>query len=240
MPEEKKQYTEKDLDALFEKASKIGAVLTLLHFDSFAREKEVVAAALVELISRINAEKGVLYCRGEIEEVLETEDEKGKGYSTYTEVKVLFSGLDVAVGICMKYGPVVVEVLQPREMKLNQEQLQNVMLNASSVSQHFTTYFMSKLLKKEDFDDFQKSLKSRVKHGRNMIEAGHGSPTDKLEEDAEGQKKEKTGAEPDKKAEKPKEETESNSDQKEAKKTEDKTPDKAASKPDDQKEAQKK
>ncbi len=169
MPEQKKEFTEKELEALFEKAGKYGAILALLHFDSFGREKETVRASLVELVGRINNEKGVMYCRAEIEEVLETTDEKGKGYSTYTEVKALFSNFDIAIGVCLKYGPVAIEVLQPKELKLNQEQMQNALLNASSVAQHFTNYFMTKLLKKEDFEEFQSNLKKRIEHGKALL-----------------------------------------------------------------------
>ncbi|MFH1257603.1 MAG: hypothetical protein ABIG96_02670 [Candidatus Micrarchaeota archaeon] len=170
MPEEKKEYTEKELDGLFEKAGKYGAILALIHFDSYGRDKEVVKASLVDLISRINAEKGVAYCRGEIEEVLETEDEKGKAYSTYTEVKVLCSNFDIAIGLALRYGPVAIEVLYPKELKLNTEQMQNTLLSASSISQQFTNYFMSKLLKPDEFADYQENLKKRVEHGKQLMD----------------------------------------------------------------------
>jgi hypothetical protein len=169
MADEKKKYSEKELDELFEKAGKQGALLCLLHFDSYGRDKETVKAALVDLIGRINAEKGVVYCRGEIEEVLESEDEKGKTVSTYTEVKALFVSLDVAISVCMRYGPITIEVLHPKELKLNLEQLQNTLLSASSVSQQFSNYFMTKLSKKEDLEEFQDNLKRRIAHGKDLM-----------------------------------------------------------------------
>lgn len=165
----KKDYTERDLQELFEKAGKMGAILALFHFDSYGRDKEAVRASLVELVSRINAEKGVIYCKGEIEEVLETEDEKGKGFSTFTEVKLLFSGFDVAIGTCLKYGPLTVEIIEPKELRLNQEQMQNTLLNASSISQQFTNYFMTKLLKKEDMEEFQANLQKRIDRGKELM-----------------------------------------------------------------------
>ncbi|HLC47564.1 MAG TPA: hypothetical protein VJI13_00685 [Candidatus Norongarragalinales archaeon] len=170
MPEEqKKDFSEKDLEELFEKAGRMGAILALLHFDSYGRDKENVRASLVDLVSRINAEKGVIYCKGEIEEVLETEDEHGRGFSTYTEVKVLFSNFDIAVGTCLKYGPLTIEILEPNELKMNREQMQNTLLNASSISQQFTNYFMTKLLKKEDLEEFQSNLKKRVERGKELM-----------------------------------------------------------------------
>lgn len=169
MAEEKRKFTEKELEELFEKAGKHGAILALLHFDSFGKEKEDVSASLVELISRINAEKGVLYCRGEIEEVLETETDKGKSYSTFTEVKVLFSSLDIAISICLRYGPITIEILEPKELKLNSEALQGTLLNASSVGQQFSSFFMNKLLKDGDLEEFQENLKKRVEHGKKLL-----------------------------------------------------------------------
>ncbi|MFH1751199.1 MAG: hypothetical protein ABH863_05965 [Candidatus Micrarchaeota archaeon] len=175
MPDEPKQeFTEKDLAELFEKAGKLGAVLALLHFDSYGKDKENVRASLVELVSRINAEKGVIYCRGEVEEVLETEDEAGKSYTTYTEIKVMFSNFDIAIGTCLKYGPLAVEIIEPNELRMNQEQMQNTLLNASSISQQFTNYFMSKLLKKEDLEEFQKNLEKRVEHGKELMKKRDG------------------------------------------------------------------
>ncbi|MEK6953537.1 MAG: hypothetical protein AABX01_00900 [Candidatus Micrarchaeota archaeon] len=165
----KDDYTEKEIAQLFEKAGRMGAILALLHFDSYGKDKENVRASLVDLVSRINAEKGVIYCRGEIEEVIETEGEKDKGFTTYTEVKVLFSSFDIAIGTCLKFGPIAIEVIEPNELRMNQEMMQNTLLNASSISQQFTNYFMTKLLKKEDLEEFQANLQKRVDKGKELM-----------------------------------------------------------------------
>lgn len=164
-----KDYTEKEIEELFERAGKMGAILMLMHFDSYGKEKETVRAALVDLIGRISAEKGIIYCKGVVEDVLETDDEHGKSFSTYAEVKICAGSFDIAVGLALKFGPVTIEVLEPKELKMNVEQMQNALLNASSISQQYTNYFMTKLLKKEDLAQFQENLKKRVDKGLELM-----------------------------------------------------------------------
>ncbi len=186
---EDKKYTEKDIEQLFQRAGKMGAILALLHFDSYGKDKAAVRASLVELVNRINSERGVIYCRGEVEEVLETDDDRGKGFSTYTEVKALFSSFDVAIGVCLKYGPLSVEVLEPKDMRFTAEQMQNTLLNASSVSQQFTNYFMTKLLKREDLEEFQANLKKRVERGKEIMQKSGIIEEVPLEAGSEGEEK---------------------------------------------------
>ena len=53
-----KQYSQAELDQLFKDAGKRGAIYGLLHFDAYGRDKEVIRNALVELVGRLQAEKG--------------------------------------------------------------------------------------------------------------------------------------------------------------------------------------
>ena len=162
---------EKDLEKLFEEASRKGAVLCLLHFDAYGEKAEDVKNALVELTGRITGEKNILYCTGEIEEPMEREEKDGKkAFSTYAEVRVLASSFENMMNLCLRYAPIAIEIEKPREVRLNTEQMQNVLLNASSVSQQYTNYFMQKLLKNEDFDKFQEHLKQRAEMGKKLIE----------------------------------------------------------------------
>ncbi len=209
-----KQYSEQELERLFAEAGKKGAILALLHFDAYGKDKEVIQGALIDLVSRVTKEPGVIYCRGEVEEVLEKEvpasegvaEKTGEGetrvggapgedkaeegktvgkeeivpgaagkplakeYSTFTEVKVLFSSLSRAVSLCLKYAPVGIEVLEPKELKLKTEEIQNLMLDASSMSQQYTNFYMQKLLKGEEFEEFQRHLKERAERGKAYLE----------------------------------------------------------------------
>ena len=170
-----KKYTEQDLERLFQEAGKKGAVLVNAHFDAHSKDAEAVRAALVDLISRLSNEKNVIYCNGVIEEPLARDEEDGsKMYSTFAEVKVLFANLETAINACMRYAPVAIEVLEPKELKVDAISLQNLLLNASSVSQQYTNFYMQKMLTPKEFNDFQSKLKARVEMGKKKIlEAGN-------------------------------------------------------------------
>ncbi|MBU1197790.1 hypothetical protein KJ765_04755 [Candidatus Micrarchaeota archaeon] len=161
-----KQYTEREVENMFKEAGKRGAILVLLHFDAYGTDKEIIKQALVDLVGRVTNEAGVIYCRGEIEEVIEKENAGKKQYSTFTEIKVLFESISRAVSLCMKYAPIAIEVLEPKELKLKANEIQNLMLDASGVSQQFTAFYMEKLLKGEEKEEFQKNLKERAEHGK--------------------------------------------------------------------------
>lgn len=166
----KKEYSEADLDKLFKEAGKRGAVLALLHFDAYGKDGESIKASLVELAGRIQADPAVVYCKGAVEDVYEKKLEDGSTeYSTYMEVKTLFENVGQAVSLCLKYAPVSVEVLEPKELKLDSLGIQNLMLDASGISQQYTLYYMQKMLKGGELEDFQRRLKERADRGKEYI-----------------------------------------------------------------------
>ncbi|MFH1200077.1 MAG: hypothetical protein V1708_03350 [Candidatus Micrarchaeota archaeon] len=168
---EQKKVSEAELSRLFADAGRRGAILALLHFDAYGKDKEVVRDAIVELVSRITREGGVIYCYGEVEEVREGKDKDGKtDYSTFTEVKVLFASISRAVSLCFKYAPIAVEILEPKELRLDAEAIQNTMLDASSISQSYTKFFMEKMLKGDEFAQFQEALNKRAAEGKRLVD----------------------------------------------------------------------
>src|SRR3989344_2722117 len=57
---------ERKLEELFKEAVRYGAVLSLFHFDAHAKEPNAVKDSLVDFVSRMTKEEGVLYCKAEI------------------------------------------------------------------------------------------------------------------------------------------------------------------------------
>ncbi len=145
-----------------------------MHFDAYGRDREVIRNALVELVGRMQAEKGVMYCIGEVEEVLERKLESGESeYSTYTEVKILVSSLSRMVTVCLKYAPVSVEIIEPTSLTVNAEEIQNILLDAAGISQQFTNFYMTKMLTKEELESFQDHLKQRAAKGKDLMDAAN-------------------------------------------------------------------
>jgi hypothetical protein len=168
--ERKEKYSEKDLEELFEEAAKRGAVLAILHFAVQGPNKEAVKNALVDFTAKLTVEKGVLYCRGEIEEAIETAIEKENVYSTFSEVKILAEKFEVLLKIALKYGPGAVEILKPRKIVLETDEAQALLLDASEAIQEYARFVMEKIMGKEEFTRFAEHLKKRQESGKKMLE----------------------------------------------------------------------
>src|SRR3989344_7683063 len=141
------KYSERDLKNLIEETTRHGAVHAMMYFDAHGKDADAVKGSLVEFVSVLTGEKGVLYCKGEVLEpfkrALPTADENAKpeeGYSTSAQVEVLTESFNKMLDICLRFGPVGIEVLDPQEVKLSLEDIHTVLLDASQHAQDYTAY----------------------------------------------------------------------------------------------------
>jgi len=163
---ESKKYSERDLDELFDKAAKRGAVLSTLHFDSHGKDAGAVKNSLIDFIARLSKEKGVLYCRGEVEAAIES----GDLYSSCAEVRLLTDNYANLVNVSLKYGPIAVEILKPDKIVLTLDEAQNVIVDASNISQDYAKYIYEKTLTGEDLRLFHEKIAARAELGRKILE----------------------------------------------------------------------
>ncbi|MFA6048778.1 MAG: hypothetical protein WC792_02420 [Candidatus Micrarchaeia archaeon] len=169
MAEDTKEYSESELDALFDKAAKEGAVLALLHFDAHGADEKTVRDLLVDLVSRLTKERGVLYCKGEIEESIATE----KLYSSCAEVKMMAETFQDLLNLSLRYTPIAIEILKPREIRLSLEDAQSCLLDAAQTSQDYTNYVLQKVLPPEELAKFNDKLKRHAEIGAKLVEKAH-------------------------------------------------------------------
>ncbi len=162
---ESKKYSEADLEGLFEKAVQRGAVLAILHFDAHGKDAEAVKNSLVEFVGRLSKEKGIIYCRGEVEAAIES----GDLYSSCAEVKTLAETFNDLVSVSLKYGPIAVELLKPEKIVLPLDEAQNLLVDASMVSQEYAKFIYEKTLKGEELDRFHKQLAARAEFGKKLL-----------------------------------------------------------------------
>lgn len=160
------QVDEKKLEDLFKQAVSRGAVLALYHFDAHGKDPEAVKNSLIEFVSRLSNERGVLYCKGEIEAAIEREGM----FSCASEVKILGENLNVLLNLALRYGPIAIEVLAPSEKKLDVQEIQNLLLDASQTSQDYANYILEKLMKPEDYSTLQQKLARRAELGKQLKE----------------------------------------------------------------------
>jgi len=166
----KKDFEESDerkLEPLFKEAVGYGAVLGIFHFDAHGKEANVVRDSLLDFVARLAKEEGVLYCKGEIDEVVGSESE---GFSSNAEVKLLTDGLSTTLRLAMRYGPVAIEILEPSEVKLNVQEMQDLLLSASEISKQYAAFVVEKVWGKEELEKYKERVSKQLGEARKLRE----------------------------------------------------------------------
>jgi len=157
-----------DLDALIDEGVKRGGVYAVFHFDAHGKDEESIRNSLVDFVSRLTKEEGVVFGEGRVEEALKKEDESL--YSAIAEVTLFAKNFRSLLMLALKYGPVAVEVIKPEKMTLENEDLQGLLVDASLASQQFSTHILEKTMKPEDLEEFKKKMEARAELGRKARE----------------------------------------------------------------------
>jgi len=160
-----KEASEQDLERLFDEACRKGAVLALYHFDAHGSSQEEVSGIMVDFIGRMTNERGILYCKGEIEPPLEKE---GK-WSTIAEVKVLGNNLSSLLNLAFKYRPIAVEIQKPREIALKMDEAQSLILDASATAQEYAQYVLENTMTGDELKRFRERMKWRAERGKEIL-----------------------------------------------------------------------
>ncbi|MEW6329810.1 MAG: hypothetical protein AB1468_06905 [Candidatus Micrarchaeota archaeon] len=156
----------KSVEQVTREAVESGGVLALLYFDVHGNSKEVVQNTMVEFVSRITKERGVIYAVGEIEEIIELNEM----FSTSAEVKVLTKDFASLVGIAVLYSPIGVEVLEPHSIRLSIPEAQSIILNAAQTSQEFATFVLDRIMKPDELAEFKKKMAGKAELGKRLME----------------------------------------------------------------------
>ncbi len=161
----------KNFEKAVEEAVKYGAVHALLYFDAHAADEETVRAALVDFVSRLSGFRGLVYCNGEILEVIRQEGARPEeGFSSTARVEVVADNFSTLVNACLQYAPMAVEVLAPAKISINTEQAQAILLDASQASQDFSQMIYAKILKSDEYKALDEALKKRIEAGKKLME----------------------------------------------------------------------
>ncbi|MFH1056944.1 MAG: hypothetical protein V1717_04080 [Candidatus Micrarchaeota archaeon] len=158
---------ERKLEPMFKEAIGFGAVRVVFHFDAHGKEENTVKDSLVDFVSRLTKEEGVLYCKGEIDEVVGSESE---GFSSNAEVKLLTDSFSTLLRMALRYGPVGVEIIQPTELKLNTQEMQDLLLSASEISKQYAAYVVEKVWGKEELEKYKERIAKQLEEARKLRE----------------------------------------------------------------------
>ncbi|HEV8289534.1 MAG TPA: hypothetical protein VGQ00_01105 [Candidatus Norongarragalinales archaeon] len=158
---------QKEFEKLVEEAvHRKGAVLASLFFDAHGKDKENVQNALIEFVSQITREKGVLWCKGEIQDAIES----GGLYSSYTEVKLLCDSFLTLHNLALRYGPISVDVLKPAHLTLESDQLHSLLMDAAQSTQTYAQYIREKVLTSAEREQFDEQMRRRTAFGKQLKE----------------------------------------------------------------------
>ncbi len=117
-----------------------GWVRVWFAFEALAVGEDVTKKALENLLEKLETDQRVKVYKKEFSQVKRVENplpEIKEGFSVVAEVEIIVKKFDELVQIVMEYGPSAVEILEPKELKLNIGDCQNVLNGVSDMMHRF-------------------------------------------------------------------------------------------------------
>jgi hypothetical protein len=164
MVNEKKEV---NIKALTEKTIEEGGILSILYFDAIGKDKEKIEQLLVDLVARLNAEKDVVYCVGDIQRAIELE---GGEYSAAAKITILTKNFMALSRICENYGPIGIEILKPHEITLKSHEAQAVLLNHIQMISNLLREIVEKTMTPEERKRLAKILDAKAERGKELMQ----------------------------------------------------------------------
>ncbi len=156
-----------EVDEVTQKALHNGGLLTKLYFDMQSETKEELQPLMTDLVNnRLLKSPGVIYCAGTIDEPIEMDDI----YSTNAIVTVLFKDIGALINIVFNFAPIGIEILKPEgEYVVKISDLNGVLVSLSQISAEYSKYILTKVLKPEDLEKVNTTLKAREELGKKLL-----------------------------------------------------------------------
>ncbi|MEM3770728.1 MAG: hypothetical protein QXW80_00150 [Candidatus Micrarchaeia archaeon] len=167
MSNEKKEI--KNIKQLTEKTIEEGGVLSTLYFDAIGKDKEKIEQLLVELVGRLNSEKDVVYCVGDIERAIPLE---GGDFSAAAKVTILTKNFPSLARICDNYGPIGVEIIKPSEIVMKQHEAQALILDHVHTISNLLKEIVERTMTPEERKKLAKILDARAERGKELLQKG--------------------------------------------------------------------
>ena len=156
-----------EVNEITEKTIKKGGILAKLYFDMQSEKKEDLQPLMTDLANnRLLKSPGVIYCFGAINEPISL----GDRYSTSAELTVLVKNLGALIAIAFNFAPAGVEVLEPKgRYELTTSELQSILIDLSQTSLEYSSYILSRVMKKEDYEKIKEEIKGREELGKRYM-----------------------------------------------------------------------
>lgn len=143
-----------------------GGVYAEMYIDTHSDSVEGVQNLLVELLSRIAKEEGVVFYVGKIGEPI-TQNEI---VSATAEVKILTKSLYYLDKVCSRYCPIAIEILEPKELRLTANEASFLLLESGNQAYQYSQYILKQSMGTEKYAKYLKELENRKLLGKKLIE----------------------------------------------------------------------
>lgn len=119
-----------------------GWILSRMMFEVLAIEKKAAEASLKSHIEKLKKFPDSKLLKENFGRTEKVKLEKGKikeGYSKIAEIEILIKNLEAMLFIVMAFGPSSVEIIEPKEIKVNISTIQNIMNSVAEMMHKFAS-----------------------------------------------------------------------------------------------------
>lgn len=136
-----------------------GGILAVFYFDVHGASGEEVRSKMVDFVERMTEDPNLVYAVGEIAPPIENAD---KSFSTSSEVKLLAKSFECLLNVALSYGPLSAEILRPeKDLKIRLDEAHKIIGNVSNASYEFSAFILKSVLKPEQLQEFEESIRKR-------------------------------------------------------------------------------
>jgi hypothetical protein len=117
-----------------------GWIRAWLAFETLAVNEDVVAKALAELITKLEADARAKIYKKNFSAIERRENPTPKirlAYSQTAELELVAKNFDDLVGIVIEYGPSAIEILEPGQISINIAQAQGILNTVGRIMHQF-------------------------------------------------------------------------------------------------------
>lgn len=131
---------DKETQKTVDKRMKEGWIKAALTVEAMAVDEKTAESALKKHVEKMANEKDMLiYSKefGSIQEVKKPLPNIEKGFSQIVDMEIIAENFDKLVYIVMNYGPSAIEILEPREIKMDMGEAQGVLNTIATIIHRF-------------------------------------------------------------------------------------------------------
>ncbi|MEM4367995.1 MAG: hypothetical protein QXJ96_03470 [Candidatus Aenigmatarchaeota archaeon] len=158
--------SEKKFEELVKKYEEKNYIYSIIYIDMHGNNEDDVKNLLVELLTRINKEDGLIAYFGKILVPIK----ENEIVSTTAEVKLLTKDLLSLSRICNKYTPFAIEIIRPEKYEINANEIALILLESSNQIYKYSEYIIKNSLDIDKLKKYLQEQENRKLLGKKLLE----------------------------------------------------------------------